>query len=142
MRAGREIEPRRHRRDAACRQAPEQCHALLERLLEGDLPRIACSVTAFTWSETPGKLRQLVDAFLPDDRRVHIGQQQPLATTGGRDERDIDRSRRQCPLSSSSRVARRLMIEGELAGFRLGQPDRLSQAAVAEDGERPFVQGA
>ena len=89
-----------------------------------------------------GQLRQLVDAFLPDHRRVHVGEQQPLAAARGIDQGDIDRPRRQRPPQLLLAHGRHQAFEDELAGFRLGQPDRRAEARLLEDGERLAVNGA
>jgi hypothetical protein len=142
MRTRREVEPRRHRRDAACRQALEQGHALLQRFLEGNLAphRLECHLLHLLGD--PGQQRQLVDAFLPDHRRIHVGEQQPLATPVGRHQRHVDRPRRQRPSELLLERRPRLPVEGDLAGFRFGKPQRIAETAAAQDGERAIVERA
>ena len=80
--------------------------------------------------------------FSIDHRRVHVGEQQPLAAARGIDQGDIDRPRRQRPPQLLLAHGRHQAFEDELAGFRLGQPDRRAEARLLVDGERLAVNGA
>ena len=53
-------------------------------------PCIARSVIAATSRLEPGIIGQLVDAFLADDGRIHVGDEQPLSRELGRLDDDID----------------------------------------------------
>ncbi len=63
------------------------------------------SVMAEISARTPAKLGQLVDAFLADEGRIHVGDEQPFPAVGGGDDGDVDRVGRE-RLWMSARMAR------------------------------------
>jgi len=72
-------------------ESAQQRDALAQRRLEGDLAAHgALGDGGHLRSETQA-IGELVDAFLLDDRRVHVGQEQALASKRGRLHDDVDR---------------------------------------------------
>jgi hypothetical protein len=92
-RPGREPDPRGddlvgHR----SRQSLEQRHPLAQRRCEFDLAAHGALCDRRHPRLEPDVVRELVDAFLADDGRVHVSEKQRLAPSGGLLQHHVDRS--------------------------------------------------
>ena len=80
-----------HLADHAGREPREQRDALRERRLERDLAAHRALGDGGDAGLLADEIRELVEAFLADHGGIHVGEQQPLAPSGGRLHDDIDR---------------------------------------------------
>ena len=71
-------------------QPGEQRHPLLKRFREVQLALHRQLGDRGDLRLEAGIISQLVDAFLADDRRIHVGDQQPFAAVQGRLNDNID----------------------------------------------------
>ena len=128
---------RKHGFERRLRQPGEQAQALAQGGLERQFATHgALGDGGDLWLQVED-VGHLVDAFLLDDGRVHVGDQQPLAPFGGRYDADVDGlilvARRQLAAKGRRRAPARCMY-GDLTGLGRRQPARLADAARA--GER------
>ena len=75
--------------DQALWLAAEQCHTFIQRRLEIQLAAHGAFGNRNDRLGKAGDARHVVKGFGGDDCAVHIGEQQPLAATGGRQDVDI-----------------------------------------------------
>ena len=76
---------------------------------------------AATRSPTPAKCRKLVDAFLADQRRIHVGHQKALAAARERLDDDVDRFARERALERGA-LGLEVAGEDEIGGDALVEP--------------------
>jgi hypothetical protein len=74
------------------RQPLQPCDPLPQRRLEGDFTPHRAFRDRRDLCFQPNEIGELVDAFLLDHRRIHVGQEQPLAPAGGGLNDDVDRN--------------------------------------------------
>ena len=80
-----------HLVDDADRHALQQRDALAQRRLELDLAAHGAFGDRCDMGLQPGKIRQLVDAFLADHGGIHVGEKKLLAPERCRLHDDVDR---------------------------------------------------
>ncbi len=83
-----------------------------------------------------GEIGDLVDAFGGDHRRIHVGDEQPLAPPGGRLHGEIDRFSRERPLERPARLAGCGSAERQVHGPRAEKDRRVETRAERIQG--PF----
>ena len=76
--------------DDRCRKPLQQRDALTQGRLEGDLAAHGPFGDRRDMILQADKVGEFVDAFLPDHRRIHVGQEQPLDASRPRLNHDID----------------------------------------------------
>jgi hypothetical protein len=101
-------------------EVPEQAHPLLQRPLEIELAVHRPGGDVGHVGAHPGLVGQLVDAFLPDNRGIHVGYQQALPASLGGHHHEVDPERLQ--LFPDLPAVLRHLGEGEFRRLAGGEP--------------------
>ena len=144
-----ELAPARRQRDAVAddladdgkRDAFQQGDAFAQRRLEIDLATHGAFGDGGDMLLEPDDGGQLVDAFLADHRRIHVGKEQRLAAGRRRLDDDVDRSAVQRGPDLGFELARVSRFREEVGGGRAVECGRATDAGhgAGEAGEKGFA---
>ena len=131
---------------AVARQALEQGHALAQRRRELDLAAHGALGDGGDMRLQADMIGELVDAFLADHGRIHVGEEQRLAAAARRLHHDVDGragERRAHAIGDSAAVDRLGVVLGALKGMSAAMPgsSQIGACGDRQRGARAFDRG-